>query len=490
MQAILSRYDIDNEDFYKMMRDTNGIIAGSAALCALVGGFEPGDIDIWIDFSTFDERRGHFCDKTINGKRIRTIINKYFTNNGYKLKKDDDDLYKYIDEDIDEDNEKYLKGESEEIREIINPEALDDMYSEAALRMKKIIWSIDRYKNEKGKNIQIIFTKMYVSVIDIVKSFDLSVSATWWKLNNNSGTGDSISNEGTIYTYDLTNTLNRVMYKIDDIDTKNSLQRIEKYKSYGFKLLDKDLLKTPIVNPIDPEFTGMSAILSKYNINDEYFYKTMHDVGGIIAGSAALCALVGGFEPGDIDIWIELSRFDSCPEPKNIYRLSNYFKHKGYNKTNLTHVSQYYDDIIIPKYTTVPPSAINIFDDAYFDDAYINESNKFHKIIYRIWRFENDKGQRIQIIWTQLDVSVMDAIKSFDLSVCATWFIPSGIKRNGEIFTHDLTNTLSRIMYRLDDEDRHNIVERIAKYKSYGFTIIDKELSEKTIVDPIDPESK
>jgi hypothetical protein len=192
MQAILSKYDMDNAKFYKMLHDINGIIAGSAALCAMVGGFEPNDIDIWID----EHEITH-----IDGVSVYSIIHNYFTNNGYKTKISN----------TTEDNEYYENVES--------------------TRFHKIISCIVRFVNEKGKCVQVIWTHLpTVSVMDAIKSFDLSVSATWFVPNG------SPDGEGKIYTYDPTNTFNRIMYRLDDMESPHILKRIEKYESYGFKL--------------------------------------------------------------------------------------------------------------------------------------------------------------------------------------------------------------------------------------------------------------
>jgi hypothetical protein len=247
----------------------------------------------------------------------------------------------------------------------------------------------------------------------------------------------------------------------------------------------------------------MQALLSKYDINDETFYKILHESHGIIAGSAALCALVGGFESGDIDIWVDGSKLASDEKSKLelSYAFNKYFESKGYKEYEIEDKHDLYVEYYGPgsapaknekeriarneyikstrKIKTDTSIVADVGLDEYLDNAYMNDSNRFHKIISRIARFENKKEQHIQVIWTKPTVSVMDAIKSFDLSVSATWFVPSDPSPTngyadceGKIYTYDPINTLNRIMYRLDDDnERLSVYKRIAKYKSYGFKL-------------------
>jgi hypothetical protein len=226
MQALLSQYDINDETFYKILHESHGIIAGSAALCALIGGFESGDIDIWIDGSKLES----------DGKstsELSSEFNKYFETKGYKECEVKNKYGKYS---------SYVETETEPTTD--------------SNRFRKLFKCIVTFENKKEQRIQIILTKSTVSTMDVIKSFDLSVSATWFVPSGPSPTNGYADCEGKIYTYDPVNTLNRIMYRLDNDYCRNVHRRIEKYKSYGFRLLTKKIVPDELIaSLIDPSFT-------------------------------------------------------------------------------------------------------------------------------------------------------------------------------------------------------------------------------------------
>ena len=76
-------------------------------------------------------------------------------------------------------------------------------------------------------------------------------------------------------------------------------------------------------------------------------------------------------------------------------------------------------------------------------------------------------------------VPVIDAIKTFDLSICATWCEFSK-NMSSTLYTLDRTNTLHKIMYHLREELTEYEQRRIAKYQSRGYVLL-SDITEKKV---------
>lgn len=191
MESIITSYNIDYEQLRLFLVDYNGFIAGSSALAAyfkqenIPVEYEPGDIDIWIP-----------TDEPEFVQLFQEFIRIYgFTNSHeYELL----DIISYIDYD-----------------NIANILSVTSFINCSEQKVQLILINADYY------------TTIYKYIVD---HFDISVCATWWNPNNQVAT-----------TLDENNTKKMRMYILNDKDTtdgKERLQkRLDKYKQRGFKYI-------------------------------------------------------------------------------------------------------------------------------------------------------------------------------------------------------------------------------------------------------------
>ena len=208
----------------------------------------------------------------------------------------------------------------------------------------------------------------------------------------------------------------------------------------------------------------MESLLKSYNLNNKMFHQLMKSTGAIIAGSAALSAFnevyncVDNFTPDDIDIWVYSYRHKERTTDEDfennalIYHtcccaFELYFLNNGYTYSKIS------DRQRVLEYT----------------------DGKLSKINRKIMRFENTDGKKVQVIHTT--IPVMDAIKTFDLSICATWCNFYSCDHDDDsryylkLCTLNSNCTLRKIMYLLREDLTDREKQRIAKYQSRGYTL-------------------
>lgn len=192
MEAIFKLFNIPTDEITEVARNTESIIAGSAPLCALVGGkWDPSDLDIWY-YDACDLTDASY-DKLKNVFKLYTeLLTKY----GYKLYEKEEPSY---------------------------------MYTTTSSSFGKSVKRVNRFYNgEIQKSVQLIITREPVTTV--VKAFDLSCCATWWDPRS------SDDSTKMIQTYDSNTTLAGIMYSMSDSMTEREKERINKYKIRGFTL--------------------------------------------------------------------------------------------------------------------------------------------------------------------------------------------------------------------------------------------------------------
>jgi hypothetical protein len=196
----------------------------------------------------------------------------------------------------------------------------------------------------------------------------------------------------------------------------------------------------------------MNALFKLFSLPADKMNEIAAETGSIVAGSAPLCALVGGrWEPNDLDIWYH-----------------DAFNVKGgasYDKLNNT----------IKSYTEFLAENGYVLDtDRKKGDSYMYGDSKssFGKVVKRVYKFYRTDGlhKSVQLIITR--IPVRDAIKEFDLSCCITWWEPKTGESDEKLMTHDPDMTLAGKMYSLSDDvsDREKL--RILKYRAREFTLV------------------
>jgi hypothetical protein len=253
MEAILESFDISPVDkFNDMLIELRAVVAGSAPLAALVGGFTPNDIDIWVcpyssyvairDRSNDFKMRGieynstafelyHKYGKTTNF--VRPYIKEVLSEFGYEcdLTIGDNNNKKYIHTaSITEAYSKAEVGKESDTYDYIDP---DDIKYGSLTHTGLVISIFDRYylktdTEHTGKSIKVITTRR--PIVNIVKEFDLSVCRTWW------------NGELLLGSNDLDLTICRIMYQIREPRTENEKKRIQKYKERRFTIIPRSLV--------------------------------------------------------------------------------------------------------------------------------------------------------------------------------------------------------------------------------------------------------
>lgn len=206
----------------------------------------------------------------------------------------------------------------------------------------------------------------------------------------------------------------------------------------------------------------MESLLKSFDLPYTDFANMVHDSRGIVAGGAALYAYLhptgtGPNFTGDIDVWIQTENQVS----------KSSFAPKG--------------DIIAATTNSMTEYAWTSFLDKYgykYKDGFADNSysvDRFSNIIRRVLSFENTKGKKVQVILTFAPVS--DVCKTFDFSVCATWW--NGC---GSVKTLDPENTSRRYIYPLIDKTAFTKreIDRLEKYRKRGFTVFDSKPTDAT----------
>jgi hypothetical protein len=200
----------------------------------------------------------------------------------------------------------------------------------------------------------------------------------------------------------------------------------------------------------------MNALFKLFALPADKMNEIAAETGSIIAGSAPLCALVGGkWEPNDLDIWYH-----------DAFDLKDSSSHDRLNNT-------------IKTYTEFLTENGYVLDTDKKADGYMYGDSKssFGKVVKRVYKFYRTDGlyKSVQLIITRVPVRV--AIKEFDLSCCITWWEPKTAESDEKLTTHDSDMTLTGKMYSMSDEvsDREKL--RIMKYRSREFTLVKRPSS-------------
>ena len=196
----------------------------------------------------------------------------------------------------------------------------------------------------------------------------------------------------------------------------------------------------------------MQALLSAY-LPYESFRDLLTEVGGIIAGGAALAAYltehgVESFVPSDVDVWLRgpPSRLNERAVGLSVlWRVQNYLERHGYY---LTHY--------------------------HYDRDYACE-----EITEILSMAKGDK--RIQLIGTRED-PIEYITSSFDLSPCITWWLP----KHEELETLYPADTKRKVLYRMHESDEPRHRERLQKYLDRGFRAMDAPPLHEIAMDPLE----
>lgn len=220
MQSILSSFAIlegNQQEFNDLLKETGAVVAGSAPLAALVGGFTPGDLDIWVYPGPCESHENRFTSDVYENMRV--VLGKFhdfLSNRGYTVNRTIAGTYKQVEE---------------------------DGYSEVNTPMYQIIRKIDRYFHASNTKIQVIVTLK--PILEVLNSFDISVCRTWWD-------GEKL------YTWDHNTTLLRGMYACRPLATEREYKRFQKYKDRGFTVYEVP----DYSSLVHPEFNKMPARFS------------------------------------------------------------------------------------------------------------------------------------------------------------------------------------------------------------------------------------
>jgi len=199
MQALIESYGLNFEDLRSIMVKYRAIASGSSVLSVYTdNSFTPNDIDIWV---------------RLPGKSLDYIfpiykdLLKYFARHGF----DDEEINK-----------------KENVNEV-------GRYAASIPNGLNRIIKVIEFKNpDKTKKVQFILLHGCTPIDFIKTNFDISVCQTWWDPEKN-----------VIDSVDPYHTKKMKMYitydkPLDKLHIKNK-ERVEKYKSRGFELINKPL---------------------------------------------------------------------------------------------------------------------------------------------------------------------------------------------------------------------------------------------------------
>lgn len=196
MEAFIGSYGLPYGPFRELMRTTNALVAGSAALSLYLqqegqAGFEPGDLDIWVE----DTRQLVASSGAYHQFGNRYLFVNFLIKNGYNV------VCKY---------EPKAEYESLPIREILS----------FINRERKVQVILLAEKDLKG----------------YMREFDLSVCMSWWDART--------ERCETLWP----ETLRREMFMADAESGSNAasqahalrkISRIQKYEERGFRLIER-----------------------------------------------------------------------------------------------------------------------------------------------------------------------------------------------------------------------------------------------------------
>ena len=179
----------------------------------------------------------------------------------------------------------------------------------------------------------------------------------------------------------------------------------------------------------------MESILASFHLDIRTFSELLKATGGVVAGSAAAAAYVTGtpytFTPNDIDIWVPNMHSDAYE-----FLFAYFLRQHGYVEVHQPQSEEY-------------------------------TSNPVFAILRRIQRFQHATGRVVQVMYCMADFArVLD---TFDLSVAATWWVPSG--EHGILNTVNDHVLMEGCMYSLRPPTEREMA-RIEKYAARGFTLV------------------
>ncbi len=224
MQSILSSFHLDIRTFSELMHATGGIVAGSAALAALVAEapnkFVPNDLDIWVHSDFFGPEHG-MVTPDHPGVAVR---------HGYMF------LFAY-----------FLKQHG--YVEVDRPVQSDAEYTSNPVF--SILRCIQRFQHaESGRVVQVMHCKVPVDAI--LDTFDLSAAMTWWVPSLHVH-----HREGFLHTKDISATKLGLMYLLRDSITEREKLRIRKYEERGFRLVPRDEVDLHVLAEVAESFGGV-----------------------------------------------------------------------------------------------------------------------------------------------------------------------------------------------------------------------------------------
>ena len=222
MESFLTEYHIDFLPFQALLRETPSLVAGSSALALYLKsngidpGYEPGDIDIWIE------------EYAPHGHRVETMFLNFLFTQGYSLQK--------VFANTDDNNGQY-NFQNHNIRSVVS--LIDD----------------------HERKIQVITIGERNLKEYIEKAFDLSCCVSWW--NATANMFETLSPELTLQKkmYISNKTLQN-QYAVEARSIKMDV-RITKYVNRGFQLEEIPCIvfeqaddRTALT---DESFVGLSA---------------------------------------------------------------------------------------------------------------------------------------------------------------------------------------------------------------------------------------
>ena len=207
----------------------------------------------------------------------------------------------------------------------------------------------------------------------------------------------------------------------------------------------------------------MEEFLRSYQLPFHAFRTLVTENNALVTGSAALAlylkqeGIAPGFEPNDLDIWIE-DTHDTWFSSGRVSKLANstqftlFLAKHGYDLTTK------YDSTINAQY-------------------YDNMTNIKH-----IFHFMNrDIGKEVQLIMVRESNLVQYIQNNFDLTACMSWWnAADNVFRNS--FPGLTCNKEIQILPRFTTKDR--TLKRVEKYKERGFTIHETPCEALRVRDP------
>lgn len=204
----------------------------------------------------------------------------------------------------------------------------------------------------------------------------------------------------------------------------------------------------------------MQQLISSYDINFSEFRIALHQIGGIVAGSAALSAYLNqegiepGFKPNDLDIFIPGIKQNVIDDMGNIIPNQYYIK-------SLDAMAKF-----LAPYGYIKNNKFNTVD----NEPYYNTIQG----IQNVTSFTNKKNKEIQLIIINSYNLIDHIFKDFDLSVCVSWYC--NITNSFKTLNPKLTKRKEMYSLCLETDEKliAKAVLRVEKYKARGFKLIKK----------------